>query len=546
MIQAGEKRQRKLLNFRPAFFFAIFLCLGIALYYGHYFNGVSAWWILCVFPLASAPFLFCALKGELWDKLLLFFLLCAFFFVGFFGFYVEMEHFSQPSNGTGGGAVCGRVIEKRTYNDGTVGLVLDNLSIGEYEENGKLVAYLPASLGEDVCLADEVRLTGRVSKQNLFYEDAFQAKRVKRQIRYSMQAEEVERVGRSFNLFLFCRQRAERILDGGMDWETAAITKAMLFGNTYAIDEGLYENIRVGGIAHIFAVSGLHMGALFGFCLLLFRKTGLSRLPKLARFCLIAGICFFYAGVCGFTSSVVRALIMCLIAYASKLIGVKSDLLENVGAAAILILLFAPSSFFEVGFQLSFIACVGIGVLSKRIGQVFDELGFYFQARVLKRTPNGDSPLSLGGQAYRSVSSFLSISFSAQLFTLPLLLYYFGYISGAGIFLNCLFIPLLSGVFGGLLLLVTAACMLPIVCARILLFLPNAICAAMLLLFKIVDFSVFAVQGIEITVLGILLYFLACAFTSNKWNLKGRTKILLFFLSVGGMALVNILFSLAF
>lgn len=546
MIQAGEKRQRKLLNFRPAFFFAIFLCLGIALGYAHYFNGASAWWILCLFPLAVTPVLLCALKGELWDKILLVCLLCAFSFIGFFGFCLEIENFSKRETAMNSGVVCGRVIEKRAYDDGKVGLVLDKISVEGNAAKGQLVAYLPTSFGEDIRLADEVRLSGRVSIQSAFYENAFQAKRIKREMRYSMQAEKAEVVGRSFNLFLLCRDRAERIIDSGMDGETAAVTKAMLFGNTYAIDEGLYENIRMGGIAHIFAVSGLHMGALFGFCLLLFRKTALSRLPKGARFCLIAGICFFYAGVCGFTSSVVRALVMCLIAYASKLIGVKSDLLENIGVAAIVLLLFSPSSFLEVGFQLSFGACIGIGVLSKRIGQVFDELGVYVQTRIAKTQLNEDSPLGIGGQAYRAFSSFLSISFSAQLFTLPLLLYYFGYISGAGLFLNCLFVPLISGVFGGLLLLVSTACILPIACARVLLFLPNAVWSAILLLFELVDFSAFAVQGIEITVVGIVLYLLACGFATDKWNLKGKRKILLFFLSVGGMVLINILFSLAF
>ncbi len=543
MHQAGEKRQRKLLNFRPAFFLAVFLCLGIAFGYAHYFNGVSALWLLCLFPLALTPFLLCGIGGEFWDKLLLFCLFCAVLLIGFFGFNLEAGSFFKGATGKGEGAVFGRVIEKREYTDGTVGLVLDNISVNGEEEKGRLIAYLPASLGEDIRLADEVNLQGTITRQDAFYEGNFQAKRIKNQVRFSVRGEKVEVIGRSFHLFLFFRHRAEQMIAQGMDRETAAVTKAVLFGNTYAIDEGLYKNIRMGGIAHIFAVSGLHMGALFGFCLLVFRKTRLSKITKL---CLVAGICFFYAGVCGFTPSVVRALVMCLIAYASRLMGIKSDILENMGAAAILLLLFTPSAFFEVGFQLSFSACIGIGVFSKRIGQVFDEARAYFQTRVLKRQLDEDMPIALGGQTYCAVSAFLSVSLSAQIFTAPLLVYYFGYLSLAGIFLNCLFIPLLSGVFGGLLCLVAAACALPLACAKTLLFLPNAVWSAILLLFEFIDFSVFAVQGITGSVLGIVLYFLACSFASDKWNLKGRAKILPFFLCIGGMVLANILFSLAF
>lgn len=546
MIEAGGKRQRKLLNFRPAFFLALFLCLGIAFGYTHYFNGVSAWWILSLFPLAAAPVLLCAVGKEIWDKVILSCLLCAFFFVGFFGFTIEMDNFYASHSGTNDGAVYGRVVEKREYPDGTVGLVLDRISIEGDKEKGKLVAYMPASLCEEIELADKVSLTGRVSRQPVFYEGSFQAKRVRKDIRFSMRAKDMQAVGKSLDIFLLCRQRAELTLSAGMDGETAAIAKALLFGNTYAIDEGLYENIRLGGIAHIFAVSGLHMGALFGFCLLLFNKTRLYRLPRVVRFALIAGICFFYAGVCGFTSSVMRALIMCLIAYASKLIGVKSDLLENIGAAALVLLLIAPSSFFEVGFQLSFAACIGIGVLSKRIGQVFDEIGLRVKTRVLKTELDEDRPLSVGEQAYRAVSAFLSVSFAAQIFTAPLLLYYFGYISGAGIFLNCLFVPLVSAVFGGLLCLVAIACILPIVCAEILLFLPNAVLSALLLLFDFVDFSKFVISGIGFSVYAFVPCFLACSFLSDKWNLKRKAKILLFFIGLGGMSLANILFSLAF
>jgi hypothetical protein len=159
---------------------------------------------------------------------------------------------------------------------------------------------------------------------------------------------------------------------------------------------------------------------------------------------------------------------------------------------------------------------------------------------------DGNQPLSINEEIYRGVSSFLAVSFSAQLFTAPLLLYYFGYVSGAGIFLNCLFVPLISVGFSGLLLLVSIACILPFVCAKVLLFLPNILFSVLLLLFEFVDFSVFAIKGITMCVYALLLYFLACGFLSDKWNLKGWTKFFLFFLSIGGMALVNILFSLAF
>jgi ComEC/Rec2-related protein len=253
-----------------------------------------------------------------------------------------------------------------------------------------------------------------------------------------------------------------------------------------------------------------------------------------------------YSLMTGLGASVIRATAMLLFVLAGKLIDRDAHSVSLLSFVALLMLIYNPLWINDVGFQLSFAACIGIGVLSKRIGQVFDEIGLRVKTRVLKTELDEDRPLSVGEQAYRAVSAFLSVSFAAQIFTAPLLLYYFGYISGAGIFLNCLFVPLVSAVFGGLLCLVAIACILPIVCAEILLFLPNAVLSALLLLFDFFDFSKFVISGIEFSVYAFVPCFLACSFLSDKWNLKRKAKILLFFIGLGGMSLANILFSLAF
>ena len=285
-----------------------------------------------------------------------------------------MDRFFSAEEKIGNYQVSGYVVEIKENSYGA-SLVLDGLTFAGERVAGKLVAYLPTSILEKVSLSDEVFLEGTVEITELdaalFY---YSAKKIRQNVRFSMQTEDVLVTGARFDLLLFLRERVERAIESGMDEMPGAVTKALIFGDSSDLDAELYENVRQGGLAHVFAVSGLHVGALFAFCLWFLEKTPLRTLKKPVKFFSLFLFLFLYAGLCGFSSSVIRALVICLVSYAFSLILLKSDFLEALGLSAIIILLFTPSALFEIGFQLSFFACVGIAFLSKPIGQVFDEI----------------------------------------------------------------------------------------------------------------------------------------------------------------------------
>ncbi len=539
-MKDGEIKTEKLFNFRPVFFLAIALCLGVLFYFHWYFNGVSAWWLLLTIPFAVAPFFFCRTKKKTVQTALAIVALFVSFFVGFFGFSLQMESYQKTKWKTGEAFVCGRVVEKRLYQEYT-GCVLDLLTIDGEKINGRLIAYLPTSFFDKVEYCDQLLLRGEVRFRTL---DAgnfgLQANMFGDGLSLSVWTDETQIVGNKFDLFLFLRDRAEKAIEAGMDETPAAVTKAIIFGDTLEIEEELYDNIRRGGIAHIFAVSGLHVGALFGFCLLLMKKTMLRRLPKSFRFLFLSVLLFVYAGVCGFSSSVIRAMLICLVAYASTLLGIKTDLLESLGLAAIVILLFKPSSLFEIGFQLSFCACFGIAFLARPIGQVFDEIAQLWKnifrkgsaRKKIVTVENDDTlPLTLGERVYRAVRDFLSASLGAQIFTAPLLLEYFGYVSGWALLLNCIFIPLVSAVFSILLLLVVVACLFSTGVASIILYLPNVVWSVLLLVFQVFDFSSFSFSGLDLSVGAMIAYFVGWIFCTDKWNLKRFTSNVLVLVS---------------
>ena len=433
--------------------------------------------------------------------------------------------------------ITGEVVEKSEY-DYSVKVVLRNVYIGENRAKGQLIAYMPLPFGENIGIADEILLQGEVRTETEFFNDyGFRYKDIGESTRFILEKTDFcEVTGKSSNVFLRIRARVQNILFSGMDTSSASVTLAVLTGNTDEIEDGLLENVRMGGIAHIFAVSGLHVGALYGFCLLLMERTKLRKLANPMRFLLVSILLVFYASVCGFTSSVMRAMTLCLVAYAAKLIGTESDMLETTGLAAIIVLLIKPTELFAVGFQLSFAACLGIALFARPLKAVLE--GAYIgvkglATRLLKlderARANPESrlqtmPPSIFSKIIKAAIDFTAVSLAAQVATAPILLYTFGYLSLWGLLLNGVFVPFISAVFSVLLLFVAVASVLPMGISFVLLYLPNVVWSAVLLLFEGIDFSSFALSGMKISIGGIICYYGGWLFLTDKWNLTKKGK----------------------
>lgn len=537
MTAEGKKEilnvpQARLFNFRPIFFAAVFLSFGIVFAYLHAVKSLSSVWLVALLSCGAFTICFCRRRADVFRRLSESAIVGVAFFCGFFGCLGQLSAFTNAENLSGERTVVGYIVEKRVYTYGN-GLVLDGLTIDGRNAEGRMIVYVSSSFGESLSLADRVVLDGTVELQNDYVDKyGFRASDIGDNLVYTAQAVRVTRAGRVDKPLLRLRERIGRTLDEGMDETTAAVMKAVLLGERSGIEAELYDNIRMGGIAHIFAVSGLHVGAFFAFCLLLFSRTPLRALPKVCRFLLLTGVLLLYAGICGFGASVVRATVMCLCGYACNLLFFKKDLLESIAMAAIVVLFLSPCALFEVGFQLSFAACLGIAFFAKRMGQVFDECCIRVHTsmpwRRGKAEENADvAQLRIGARLRRGATEFLGVTLSAQLASSPLLLYYFGYLSGWSLLLNCLFVPMIGGVFSCMLLLALLAAALPFF-ARGILYVPNVFWSLALLLFQVCDFTSFALQGVRLSVGAIVCYYAALLFCTDKFNLSRRWRRALF------------------
>ncbi len=282
------------------------------------------------------------------------------------------------------------------------------------------------------------------------------------------------------------------------------------------LEDDFLNNVRYGGIAHIFAVSGLHIGVLFGGLVALFQKFGRKKVPKIVKFVCVVAVLVFYCGICGFTASSKRALICCSVGYFFTLTGMKPDFLETVGCSGIVILVLSPVELFSVGFALSFSASLGIAFLGSTVFNVLDD-GFFSNEKPFRGNPKFKTYLTVERKRKKdNVLNFIAICISAQVFTIPVQLYFFGYVSGVGLLLNFIFVPIISACFSGVVVTTVASCILPFV-AKYILFIPNALTEGVCLFFHVVDLSAFQIR-VSMPTWCIFLWYFIAILLSNKIN----------------------------
>lgn len=144
--------------------------------------------------------------------------------------------------------------------------------------------------------------------------------------------------------------------------ETASVSLALLLGDSSMLIDEQRETFSQANMSHILAISGMHVG---------FVVAGLSLMLKRfdkrkTKYIMIVFLVFF-SELTGGSASVLRAVIMSCIAISSKLFYRKSDTLNNIAIACLIILLINPYSILNLGFELSVAGTLGIVLFNNRI-----------------------------------------------------------------------------------------------------------------------------------------------------------------------------------
>lgn len=222
----------------------------------------------------------------------------------------------------------------------------------------------------------------------------------------------------------------------------SALLSGILLGVESGISPEVRQSFNATGTTHIIAISGFNITIIAGLFLLFFGKWfGRRRgIPAAAVGILI------YTILAGADPAVVRAAIMGGISLAALRLGRRTDGLASLAVAAFLMTAFQPEVLYDVGFQLSFAATVGMILYAERLQRAF--------ATWLTRRFSLDAPRA--GAIASPVGEYLLFTLAAQATTLPITLYHFQRLSLASVLANPAILPAQPAVMilGGLATLV--------------------------------------------------------------------------------------------
>ena len=230
------------------------------------------------------------------------------------------------------------------------------------------------------------------------------------------------------------RQLATHIAES-VGGRNGAFAAAIITGDRSRIDDEVLQTLRDSNLAHLLAISGLHMGLLTGFVFLLFRY-GLALFPRFALrlpvkkigavAAFLVGLAYLF--ISGQSVATQRAFIMVSVVLLAVLLDRPAFTLRAVGLAAVLVLLFRPESLLQAGFQMSFAATTAL-------------VGSFEMLRRSSRWKAAKTRLPRWG------ASLLALVFTSAIAggaTAPIGAFHFNQISNYGLLANLLTVPLMG------------------------------------------------------------------------------------------------------
>ncbi|MFT4153069.1 ComEC/Rec2 family competence protein [Parafilimonas sp.] len=278
------------------------------------------------------------------------------------------------------------------------------------------------------------------------------------------------------------------------------IAEALLIGYRNDLDKDLVQAYSNTGVVHIIAISGLHLAMIYAGLLRLFSLLRLSHSKKWIESVVVLTVIWLFTLIAGAAPSVLRAAIMFTFILFGKFIGKNTNIYNTLAASAFVLLLINPFYLWDVGFQLSYTAVLGILVFFKPVRKLL-----YFKNKTV-----------------RWVWDLCAVSLCAQVFTLPLVIYHFHQLPLLFLFSNLVVVPLSS-----LVLIAELALFLfswaPIVASCI-----GKITGALIWLMNVftlhIDKLPFSVwEGLHISLLQLLALFAAIIFIT-LWLFTKRSK----------------------
>lgn len=408
---------RKIVNFRAPLFVAIGFILGILSYYEFLFGNIWLGLITLIALTAVGVVLFILKFKVRFGIIAILIAVLIGFFWSHFNYYLLTKDEVIDRDVIITGRVCDIL---RNGTDSSAYYLEDCVDENGVKYDGRIQTYIfygKYQAGDILTVRGKINSTYPLKANPETY-------KLRADIRYEMDIELV--ISRADGHLKLDETARKYIFDTSTEYapRNADVLYALLTGDRNAMDRDKLNDFKLAGIVHLLAVSGLHVGfvvAVIGFVLKRFKMYPLIECAVMLVFLL------FYAYICDFTPSVVRAIIMVACTYLARAFFGRYDLLTSLSFAVIILLLLSPFTLFDCGFQLSALSVFGIAV-------VYPPFNRFITKRKLPKIAR--YPIDL-----------VAVSLACSLATFFTLQLYYGYASVVGILLNIIAIPLVTVCF---------------------------------------------------------------------------------------------------
>ncbi|MCK9219423.1 MAG: ComEC family competence protein [Bacteroidales bacterium] len=276
-----------------------------------------------------------------------------------------------------------------------------------------------------------------------------------------------------------------------------AVSAALLLGYVEELDADLRHDYSATGAMHILSVSGMHVGIIYLFLEFVLGFLNRNKITRFFKAVIILAFIWFYALLTGLSPCVLRSAAMLSLPILGKAINRNVNMFNILSASFFLLLLIDPFLVLDIGFQLSYLAVIGIVLLYKPVYDLFITSWWL---------PD-------------KIWSIVAVSIAAQIATLPLTLYTFHQFPNYFMITNIFVVPLsslviYSGIFA---LFVGNIPLLSLIAAKVLCFL---VWLLNTIIHFIEELPVSTLQGINLTFFEMILLYLFmitfCLWLANK------------------------------